>query len=60
MLSAKTNFGKMKDSPCQICIVKMLCGCWDVCLEFSKYVTNKIAFMPVVSFKPVKIRRRRL
>jgi hypothetical protein len=40
-LCSKTRIGKHKDSPCQDCIVKMLCdepfGCW----ELSKYCTNK-------------------
>jgi hypothetical protein len=56
MLSTKTNFGKMKDSPCQTCIVKMLCNEW--CLKFSNYVSRKIINMSIDSFKPVKIPRR--
>lgn len=58
MLIAKSNIGKMKDSPCQTCIVKILCNKW--CLEFSNFLTkfNFLSRKNITIFKLVKIPRR--
>ena len=43
-LCAKTMIGKMKDSPCQICIIKSLCenSCDDLSLFRWSLIKNDI------------------
>jgi len=58
-LNSETDFGKMEDSPCRECIVKMICkepfGCYDL----SKHISNKITYIPIVSLELVKKEPRR-
>lgn len=58
MLNIEHNFGSLKDSPCQICIVRMLCNEPFGCPDLSSYVNKKITYIPIVSIEQVKIPRR--
>ena len=61
-LNVEHHFGSMKDSPCQICIVRMLCNKPFGCSELSHFVTSKITIIPQATFelhKKVKEFQRR-